>query len=67
VAAYFNTARAFGKRYWPPVVGRETPALIPAPQKKENYPPTHIMSYDGTGITVVEHAENFLCDRRAIR
>ena len=38
----------------------------PSPQKKENYPPTHIMSYDGTGITVVEQAENFLCDRRAI-
>jgi hypothetical protein len=47
-------------------MGSETPALIPAPQKKEIYPPTHIMSYDGTGITVVERAENFLCDRRAI-
>jgi hypothetical protein len=36
------------------------------PQKKENYPPTHIMSYDGTGITVVERAENSLCDAGAI-
>jgi hypothetical protein len=47
-------------------MGSETPALLPAPQKKENYPPNHIMSYDGTGITAVEHAKNFLCDRRAI-
>jgi hypothetical protein len=58
-----HLASVIGRRWW----GSETPALIPAPQKKENYPPTHIMSYDGTGITVVEHAENFLCDRRAIR